>query len=522
MEQYDVKNWDKFILICKPEQSGKTFIMIQQIIKDLDENNSDKEVINFIFCDNSLLLTKQTGNRIDSDVSPFIINDITYIEFSSSDNGNSCKNRHLLTNKIYEDDVRNIICCTNGKRVSDITKIITTLNTGKLTRGKFIFKIWLDEADKYIKFINDVFKPLLESTDNVYIYCMTATPKSLFDKYINMNVFPLENTISDTYHGWEDNNRIIIENTSGSTIGFIHEVISSYPENVLPGTKWYIPGENKKSSHEIIRDNLVGKGFAVFIVNGDGITLTIPYNGLRKIHEDKTDELNKQIVDMYKKYNLHEFPVAITGYICIGRGISITSPEFIFDYGILSNCRNKAEASQNAGRLKGNMKNWDLYKPPTVFTTSKFDTIAIEWEWKSRNLAKLAFAKDTDEPRNITITEFKNISSSNVDDTWDLIMDEFDCLDKANELLKKYGFNKRNSSTYKQDENGFIASSLTSKKEILKYDDVKLTMTNWSKTASLDIKDNKCKGSRLFICYRDIMDKNSVVFIVRIAIKKNL
>ena len=28
--------WERFILICKPEQSGKTFIMIQQIIKDLD------------------------------------------------------------------------------------------------------------------------------------------------------------------------------------------------------------------------------------------------------------------------------------------------------------------------------------------------------------------------------------------------------------------------------------------------------------------------------------------------------
>jgi hypothetical protein len=46
-------------------------------------------------------------------------------------------------------------------------------------------------------------------------------------------------------------------------------------------------------------------------------------------------------------------------------------------------------------------------------------------------------------------------------------------------------------------------------------------MTNWSKTTSLDIKDNKNKGSRLFICYRDILDKSSVMYIVRIAIKKH-
>ena len=41
--------WVRFILICKPEQSGKTFVMIQQLIKDL--NNSDKIVINEIIID---------------------------------------------------------------------------------------------------------------------------------------------------------------------------------------------------------------------------------------------------------------------------------------------------------------------------------------------------------------------------------------------------------------------------------------------------------------------------------------
>ena len=48
----------KFILICKPEQSGKTFIMIQQIIKDIHyPPESNVNVVNIIFCDNNLLLT---------------------------------------------------------------------------------------------------------------------------------------------------------------------------------------------------------------------------------------------------------------------------------------------------------------------------------------------------------------------------------------------------------------------------------------------------------------------------------
>ena len=43
---------------------------------------------------------------------------------------------------------------------------------------------------------------------------------------------------------------------------------------------------------------LVGKGLAVFIVNGDGISLTIPDRAFKN-HQDKTDELNKQIIKMY-------------------------------------------------------------------------------------------------------------------------------------------------------------------------------------------------------------------------------
>ena len=45
----------RFMLICKPEQSGKTFIMIQQIIKDIQYPPEDNVVvINIIFCDNNL------------------------------------------------------------------------------------------------------------------------------------------------------------------------------------------------------------------------------------------------------------------------------------------------------------------------------------------------------------------------------------------------------------------------------------------------------------------------------------
>ena len=200
-----------------------------------------------------------------------------------------------------------------------------------------------------------------------------------------------------------------MENSSGSTEDFIHDVLTNV---VSPrsGSKWYIPASTKKTMHQKVRDNLVGKGFAVFVVNGDGLELTVPGEG--RISEKKTEELNKQMLRMYHTKNVVRFPVAVTGNICIGRGISIMSPEFIFDNAILSNCTKKAEASQNAGRLKGNMKNWANYKPPTVFTTAKFDKIACEWEEKSRRLATLAFEKTTKSLSTIiSKPEFKEIGN---------------------------------------------------------------------------------------------------------------
>jgi hypothetical protein len=97
---------------------------------------------------------------------------------------------------------------------------------------------------------------------------------------------------------------------------------------------------------------------------------------------------------IYLKYKLNKYSVVITGYICIGRGISFMDENIMFDYAILSQYNNKNDASQMAGRLKGNIKLLKNYKKPIVFTTDKFNEIAYEWEEKSRNLARLAFEKE--------------------------------------------------------------------------------------------------------------------------------
>lgn len=405
-----VDKWLNFQLLCKPEQSGKTFIMIQHIIKDLSDPIHGKEIINFILCDNNLLLTKQTSGRVTKDLSKYIHQGEVYIELSS----HSRTNYHgveSVFSAILDPiiNARNIICCTNGSRMEDIERLITLINSSIFTVGKFHFNVWLDEADKFIKFIDNTLCPIVNSYTNVNIKLITATPQSLFQKYKYMNVLPLENTTSDEYHGWGDNSIRIIEKEGGCQVFAEHILTKVAHEEIQPGTKWFIPGLNSKKSHEDIKDICLDKGMAVICVNSDGIVLTLPVT-LERVQYTKDDNFNSKIKEIYTEKRLDRFACVITGYICIGRGITIMSENFMIDYAILSHYSNKNEASQLAGRVKGNIKKFTCYNPenpPVIFTKEEFNSIAIEWEQKSRALAQLAFEKEQNGlPTVVNKTEF--------------------------------------------------------------------------------------------------------------------
>jgi len=392
-----VDSWMNVQLICKPEQSGKTFIMIQQIIKDITEPINGKEIINIIFCDQSLLLVKQTSERVQKELFNYYTDSDKniYLELSSS-KGAHCHNSAEVLKEIILNNIKNIICCTNATRMNNIYELIDILNKSKHIVHNFHFNIWLDEADKWIKFIDSDLIPIVENNKNVNIKLITSTPAPLFKKYKYLNVFPIENTTSDEYHGWSDNNIQIINDNSEDYLQYIEHILTIYPEGIKPGAKWFIPALNKKSTHTTVIRQCVTKNMAVICVNGDGILLTMPNSDTFMC--EKTEELKVTINILYKQYKLYKFPLVITGHICISRGISIMSEEgegFVFDYAILSHYNSKNEASQLAGRLKGNIKSFINYKPTKVFTTDDFNKVAFEWEQKSRNLAKLAFQKMT-------------------------------------------------------------------------------------------------------------------------------
>jgi len=394
--------WQRNTLICKPEQSGKTFVMLEKIMERLKEPDDGRDTVNFILCDNNLLLTEQTSFRVDQDLSQNFGEQKNFVEFS-------CHRRtyyHSLgdiLDAITDEGVRNIISCTNRQRINDVDGIIRVLNSMKKYREKLFFRIWIDEADKFIKGIDDTFGPLLFKYDNLEMFCITATPSRLFEAYGYMNTLPIEDPVSDIYHGWLDN-KIHIHEPSQT---FIDDILSGPASSkLLPGTKWFIPGMVEKKTHHLVKHICVSYGMAVAVVNGDGISLKIPnfrnetpLDDSEEVMDvdfilEKDDVFNTKIKEIYETYGLNKYPFAITGYYCIQRGITISSHDFLLDYSIISGFTDESSASQISGRLKGNQCSWDTYKPCEVYTTQQFNDIVDKYEKKSRSLGSYVFHKE--------------------------------------------------------------------------------------------------------------------------------
>lgn len=404
-------SWTNFQLICKPEQSGKTFLMIQHIIQEVTFPIEGKVMINIILCDNNLLLTKQTSQRVDTELVEYVHGGVAYVELSSHSRA-ACHDMHSVFFSIVSKGTRNIVCCTNSRRMDDIYELSKSLNEdSEFTREKFHTNIWLDEADKFIGFINDTLIPIVSQFDQVHVKLITATPEPLFKRYKYMNVLPIEQTTSENYHGWEDNTIQLCPKKG--CIEFAEMILADIgKEQVKPGTKWFIPSMTYKTTHDEMKELCLAHHMAVLCVNGHGIVLSMPNESPVRIEKDY--EINVTLTKLYDAYDLKRFAFAITGNICIGRGISIMSESFMMDYAILSHYSNKNDASQLAGRMKGNIKHFPGYKKGiTVYTTEEFHKIAIELEQKSRRLAILAYEKDQDgEGTIIDLEDFKTCEKS--------------------------------------------------------------------------------------------------------------
>ena len=370
-------------LITKPEQSGKTFIMLREMISIVEgELEGDQKNINVVFCDNNLMLVLQTLERVGGFPSLE-----KYLELSSSKRTSHHKFQQVV-DSIVNDEIRNILCCSNHTRMKDLGFIISSLFDLGISEN-YQFNIWVDEADKWLHGLDRHVSPIMETHSNIRINLITATPNRILQWYKTVEVVPLEKAVTDQYHSWKDCEAKLYPPIF-STLEFVFKVLTDHSREIIPGSKWFIPGCAVKESHDVISEFCRNKGMVTIIINGDGFKVVMP-NG-EVIRKEKSMMPDLLISSVYDELELERYPVAITGYFCISRGITISSERFQITHAIMpAGMRNKQEISQIGGRLKGNQKGWHFYQKPKVYATETFYDTAALLEAKTIGLSETAF-----------------------------------------------------------------------------------------------------------------------------------
>ena len=396
-------------LLVKACQSGKTSEAIKDWIVEqskLDPAKIDKvRKIAIFVCDNSLLLTQQTGSRLsaDVDIKGGVVTLSSKADFKHIDK----LSKTIIANK----NISTIICCGNSRRFRDITELSNTLS-----RSKDLYKIsvYLDEADKILGSKNtkaEIAKWRSPMSCIKNIIFITATPyESKTDNLVNtfgsLELLSIDSIISEKYHRFADS--VLIDTSEipiSSNVDYCADVFDKYiPDGPEIGDVYFIPAQHERETHDAMEKLLLDIGFdCVVKINGYKKEFTIKTNDdeYQKVPFASYNEVSKYLGDFYSKNNGKDnWAMAITGNICISRGISIQSPECFISHAIYGpQCAsNYKNLYQIFARVCGNIRNFPDYiknGPPKIYTTQKkFDTVC-KMEQFAINLSKLSNSKGT-------------------------------------------------------------------------------------------------------------------------------
>jgi hypothetical protein len=475
MSDYFIPSWEldarsnmesKVMLLVKPIQSQKTFFMIESIRKTFQEEE-DGITIPIIFCDNNLLLTSQTLNRIHNTDDLFRNEDGDKIlEFSSK---SKIKKTELIS-KILDESVRVICMCSNSTRVSDIDWFFQAQSV-KMTGIKF--EIWVDEADRFIGLLERYLESWTNFENVQKITMITATPKKILQTLPMVNIIPLQETFDrERYQSFSESKFRLI-NEDCSHLDYVKNVLDENPPQ--NGDFWFIPSGVLKKSHYAFQTLLHQYGFKVLVVNGDGKCY---FDGDQKQcvfdvfeDEEKEDMMQKDMSSwlsaFYRQQNLKEGKFAITGNFCIGRGITIQSKDLLITHSIFSpDFKNKCVAYQSI-RICGMYKKIEGHQSPVVYCSKKFKKAMLGMEHAAKNLAIQAFEKGNTE---VTLCDFNDLYKIGSRSDDDALCEEFtnysDAVKRMKELDPKSRQKKTPETRFEKDENGKFLNIIRSVKKV--------------------------------------------------------
>jgi hypothetical protein len=378
---------NKIQCLWKPAQSGKT----RTIMEMIREHEETAEHLNIVICSNIRLLVSQTtarmtrdlfrGDAEETDSSDISVSSDVSDESAIPDDriegdvfswmsGTARSNIATgeLADRVKEDEVTMVVCCSHKARFRYLNALLENLEKSKHFRKRV--NVWIDEADVSIKLWSskDFDFTRFSKVDRVCL--VSATFNSVVKMYGRIKVLGFETTHPDCYMPLKECD--VVEYPSrGGVVENLASVLEMYPEVCASGMRLFAPGMIEVSTHDEVADYLLSKGFAVMILNGQRKCILCPDGEVipLALRMDPTtpDEISTVLPRLYAKHNLARWPFAVTGQMCLGRGITFQSEEFAFDYGVLPDLTDAASAYQCVARLLGNIKDFEGFVPPTVF-----------------------------------------------------------------------------------------------------------------------------------------------------------
>lgn len=406
--------YDKVRCLLLPAQSGKTR-KVEEEIRELKRLShiEDTESIDIFISANNRLLVHQTTARLrrsltdidsssdceslETDNESAITDDDEDVESDAAIKGDIFSWTHgrgtnikadALADKILLRDVEMVLMCANKRRFRYLDEMLQKLTTHRVFRkNPANIYIWIDEADSSMN-IWSQFKHILDMPAITRVTLVSATFGSVLDEYERLSVLPYETTHPGCYRRLADCSRVQVRAESRNPCKYVDHVLSEYARELcVPGKRAFIPGVKTKKSHYEIAELLDKKfGFAVILINGERKELRIPGEDTVDLREylscpdpeQLPAEFNQTLAELYIKHKLSRFPLAITGYLCIQRGVTFQCATdfprhigFVFDFGIIPPISDKAEAYQTMARMFGNSGDFPNYVRPTIYSNEK-------------------------------------------------------------------------------------------------------------------------------------------------------
>jgi hypothetical protein len=472
---------------------------------------------------NNKLLVYQTTSRLKKDLglSTEFSDAVIKGKLFSWTSGTNATNipYESLRDRLLSGEIEAILVCSHRARLTYLALLLESLTRSGFDKD---VHIWIDEADRSCKLwstLADVATlPLVKS-----ITLVSATFTEVFKRYDELAVIPYLDTSPKPYRRLKDCLLTVVDSPlSGSD--YVAAILDAHPELCEPGLKAFIPGSVFRASHEAISECLLSRGFAVVLLNGSHKEIRLPDGSLIPLKPHLTvkgpdaipDEFNITLARLYGEHDLDRFPLAITGFLCVERGVTFQSADFLFDYAILGNVAKRCEAYQSVARVFGNVGHFAGYKPCQIFTTSQMIKDIREQEETACHLARIVHEEGL---AVVDASVLKRAATYTEDKRWSLETHQFATFGLARAFLKSHGL--RSPPGPVLDPDGFYRCAFRGRsRAVLSLAETLESMASWSKTAPFDIEEERPFYAKFLICYKNIKDPDSVVFVVRALTKK--